>query len=415
MSSRRNFVKSTSIIGLMGAWRKDLFQNIDPIHSSTGIDWEAIRAQFPIINWDKINFNSGSAGVMPTTVSDHLIELVKYINSKAPYEVWNEWQSVKKENIRRLSMMVNAGEDELQIVRNTTEALNMIIYGLRLEEEDEVIIGHHDYGFAVNAWENRAERDRFNVNKISVDFASSDSSIIESYKKAITDKTRVVHLTYMTHRLGYIMPVQPIIDIAHAYGAEVVLDGAHVVGQIEINIEDIDCDYFATSLHKWLNAPHGTGLLYVKRDRINDLYNFPSSYNTARGSIDKFEHLGTRAFANEIGVSAALDFHELISAKQKSDRLQELKEYWTQKVKRFPGVKVISPTDALHSCAIAVCSVNGVSSSQLKKTLDNEFNIHVKTVGGEWGSGIRVSVNIFTSFEDLDKLVFALEDIAKKN
>lgn len=415
MTSRRGFVKGLSIIGISSAW-SDLLADIhSKINTNDGIDWNEVRSQFPIVGWSKMQFNSGSAGVMPLQVRDYLIELIHYINTKAPYKVWGEWQQLKKSNLNRLAQMVGCNSGELQVVRNTTEALNMIIYGLRVTKGDEVIIAGHDYPFARNAWLNRSQREGIVLREITLDLPGSDKKIINAYQSAISEKTKAIHITHMTHRQGHIMPVKELTEMAHDSGVEVIIDGAHVVGQIAVDLHHTGCDYYASSLHKWLNAPLGTGLLYIRNEKINQLYNHPSSNLDASESMDKFEHLGTRAWMNEIGVSAALDFHELIGAETKLSRLQDLKEYWTGRVQTTPGVILHTKIEPSHSAAVATFSIDGYSGGQLTKILDQEYDIHAKSVGGKWGSGVRISVNVFTNIKELDRLVTAIHEISQRS
>ena len=216
----------------------------------------------------------------------------------------------------------------------------------------------------------------------------------------------------MTHREGHIMPVADLSSMASQNGAYSVVDGAHVVGQIPVDLHQLGCDFYGSSLHKWLNAPHGTGLIYAKENRISSLYNHPSSYPDAYKSMDKFEQIGTRDWANEIAIKAALDFHDLIGTEHKTKRLQELKEYWTSKVKYFPYVKVITDTDPESSCAVATFIIEDLSGGKVVRILNDRFDIHAKSVSGPWGSGVRISVNIFTSFSELDRLIGAISQIS---
>ena len=414
MSSRRQFVKGASLLGLGINWAS-LIPTVRLMGSNTeGVDWGHVRDLFPISTWEKIYLNSGSAGVMPTPVQDHLIELIKKVNSKAPYEVLGEWQEIKASNLSRLAEMTNCGHGELQIVRNTTEALNMIIYGLTLDNGDEVVMGQQDYPFAKNAWLNRAKRDDLIIKEVDLQIPAHDEEILAAYDKLITDKTEVVHITHITHREGHIMPVKKLTALAHSKGAQVVVDGAHSVANINLDLKDLDCDYFASSLHKWLNAPLGTGLLYVKEEKIKDLYNHPSSHLEAYDSINKFEHLGTRAWANEMGISAALDFHEALGHENKMNRLQELKEYWTGQLMDVDNFKLKTWIEPRYSRAVATFSLDNVSNGKILNSLNRDYNIHAKSVGGIGGGGIRVSPNVFTTEEELDQLVFAIRKLSQE-
>ena len=412
MHSRRSFIRDVSLGGLLLHWKGSLEAMTARLKDDAS-RWQELRELFPISRWEKIQFNSGSAGVMPSPIQDHLIELIQYVNSKAPYQVWSEWQPIKQENLSRLGKLIGSNSESLQIVRNTTEALNMVIYGLPLTKGDSVVICEHDYPFAKNAWLNRQQRDGIVLKHIEFQLPDSDEEIISAYANAIDASTKVIHITHMTHRQGHIMPVKALTEMAHEQGVEVVVDGAHVVGQIDVDLEEIQCDYFASSLHKWLNAPLGTGLLYVKPGKVESLFNHPSSNLDAYNSMNKYEHIGTRCWANEICISAALDFHEFIGHRAKTERLRELKKYWMHQVEEIPNVHFHTNMDDHHSCAVASFSIEGFSGGKITKLMDREYNIHAKSVGGRWGSGVRISVNVFTDFNDLNQLSSAIRGIAQ--
>ncbi len=395
-------------------WGKGMVDLQQVIKTREKVDWDAVRELFPITQWRKIQFNSGSAGVMPLPVQDHLFDLIRIMNNRAPYVAWSEWQETKKSNISRMADMLGVSPEELMVVRNTTEALNMILYGLPLKPGDQVIAAHHDYPFALNAIQQRVKRDGISCELLSLDLPADDDEVVGAYEAAVTPATRAILVTYMTHRHGHIMPVKRICEMAHEKGIQVVLDAAHAFGQFEHDLRNLGADYYATSLHKWLNAPHGCGLLYVNKDHINELHAHPSSNLDAQGSIDKYEHIGTRAFHQEIGIQTALDFHMNIGSQTKQARLHELKSYWTERIATVDRVHLHTDLSPAKSCAVATFSIDNLSGGKMVKILDEDYDIHAKSVGGKWGSGVRISVNVFTHYKELDRLVQAVTETAKK-
>jgi len=407
--NRRSILKRLPFLAGIPTLLSDLdFQS----QAHHGLDWDAIKNAFPISTWEKLHLNSGSAGVMPAHVQNYVFDAIKYMNVKAPYEVWNEWQEIKEQNLVRLRQMIDAQEDSIQIVRNTTEALNMIITGLQLKTQDEIIISNNAYPFAINAWLNKAQREDLSIKNIEYVLPLSDEEVVQHYESAITPNTKVIHITHMTHQQGHIQPVSKIIEMARPHGIAVVVDGAHCLGHMPLDMQISDIDYYTSSLHKWLNAPHGTGLIYIRPELIGRLHNHSSSYLNATDQIQKFEHIGTRAFHQEIGISAALDFHNSIGLVNKMNRLQSLKEYWTKALEQHPNVHLHTDVAAKYSGAIATIAIDGYSGSQLVKLLDRDHDIHIKGVSGLWGSGLRVSVNIFHDYADMDRFVAAIRDIA---
>ena len=200
LKTRRNFLESTSLIGASSLLTKVGLGFPKDIHRvGEGVDWEAVRSHFPISNWSKIHLNSGSAGVMPQQVSDHLLDLIKYASSRAPYEVWDEWQEIKQSNLARLANLIDATPTELQVVRNTTEALNMIISGLSIDEGSDVIITNNAYPFALNAWKRKAAKEKFNVIEVEITLPMSEDEVANIYQDAITPSTvSYTHLTLPT-------------------------------------------------------------------------------------------------------------------------------------------------------------------------------------------------------------------------
>jgi len=411
--SRRTFIKGASLLGA-GSLASCIVSpaQLGLKDQSGAVNWEAVRSAFPITQWNKIHLNSGSAGVLPTSTSEALIELIRYAARKAPYVIWDEWQEIKQSNTLRLASLVGADKTELQVVRNTTEALNMIIAGLELEQGDEVIYTRNAYPFAINAWNRKAEKEGLIIKELDYVLPLSDEEILQQFRDAISDRTKVIHVSHITHHQGHVMPVNELTRLAHEAGAEIVVDGAHVVGHIAVDLHDIGCDYFATSLHKWLNAPLGTGLLFVREDKIPTLGAHLSSYEKANASMDKYEHLGTRCWANEIGITAALDFHDELGPQVKQDRLQYLKEYWMDSIAQVDRVNLY--TDKAKSCAVAAFGIDGLKAHQLLKALDEEFDIHAKPINLKLGKAIRISPNIFTSEKELDQLVEATSQIIKR-
>ena len=394
-------------------WSSELYQMSHSIGHSGNVDWSYIRSLFPITQWEKIQFNSGSAGVMPTPVFDYLTGLMTKMNAMAPYVAWGEWQDIKAENLKRIARLIHVRPSQIAIVRNTTEALNMIIYGIRFSPGDEIVAANHDYPHALSALTNRAKRDRLKVNMVDMTLPASDDEVLEKYARAITKKTRLVLATYMTHREGHILPVRQLAQLAHDHDAELIVDAAHAIGQFEHNLSDLGADFYATSLHKWLNTPHGTGLIYARDEHLSALYPYPSSANDVQDDIVQFEYLGTRPFAHEIGVSASLDFHDMLDPQVKQKRLHELKLYWAEKVQQMPKVHLRTDLDPGKSCAVATFYIDGKGAGEILNLLDKDFDIHAKSVGGSPHSGIRISTNVFTGYDELDKLVTAIDTISK--
>ncbi len=208
------------------------------------------------------------------------------------------------------------------------------------------------------------------------------------------------------------MPVREIADMAHAHGIEVIVDGAHSFGLIDFKIPDLHCDYFGTSLHKFLSAPIGSGMMWVKRDHIEKLWPLTCYGDPHSKDIRKFEALGTRSFPIEQGIGEAINFHEAIGSKRKQERIFYLKNYWATRVKEIPGVKLHTSLDPRFSCAISGVSIEGITPNQLMTTLFDRYKIHTVGIDYEGVRCIRVTPHVYTRIADLDKFVSAMSEIA---
>jgi selenocysteine lyase/cysteine desulfurase len=240
-----------------------------------------------------------------------------------------------------------------------------------------------------------------------------DAAIVKLYEQAITPKTKIVHITHVINWTGNIVPCRAIADMAHKKGCEVIVDAAHSFAHIDYKIPDTGADYFATSLHKWLCAPFGSGLMYIKKEKIKNVWALLSSVDPDGDDIKKFESLGTRSFAAEMAIGTAVDFHNVIGAKRKEARLRYLKDYWTEKAVKLPNVKIATSLKPAYSCAIANIGFEGWTAQQIEARLFERYKIHTVSIVHEKVNGIRVTPNVYTSMQELDFLIKGLGEISK--
>ena len=315
---------------------------------------------------------------------------------------------------KNLATLAGCSEDEIAIQRNASEALEAIIFGLELRQGDEVVLSKQDYPNMINAWKQRELRDGIKLVWVNLQLPSEDNSyLVKSYTSLFTAKTKVVHVTHVINWNGQILPVRQIADAAHEKGIEVLVDGAHSFAQLNFRIPELGADYFGTSLHKWLSASIGTGLLFVKKDKIQKLFPLFAAPDSRVNDIRKFEHLGTRPFFIEQAIGKAIEFHEMIGAERKQQRLLYLKNYWMNKVKDIPKVKLGTSTKAAFGCAIGIVSMEGKKPAELDNFLFTNYKVHA--VGIEWENihGVRVTPNVYTTTRNLDVLIQGIEKFAK--
>jgi selenocysteine lyase/cysteine desulfurase len=339
----------------------------------------------------------------------------KLANEGPSYYMWRVMDMGREPLREKLAELAECNLEEIAVNRNATEALNTIIYGLRLQKGDEVVGTKQDYPNMINAWKQRQAREGIIYKQISFDFPiENDEAIVNAFEQAITSKTKLIHITHVINWVGQIMPVKKITAMAARRGIETLVDGAHSFGLLDFKIPDLGCDYFGTSLHKFLSAPVGSGMLWVKKEKIKNLWPLVCNDQPNSDDIRKFESLGTRSFPIEQAIGEAINFHNAIGSRRKQERIHFLKNYWASAVKDIAGVQLHTSLNPLYSCAICGISISGMEPGDLDSALFSKYKIH--TVGIVWENirCVRVTPHVYTKIKDLDKLVNAIQEIAKK-
>jgi selenocysteine lyase/cysteine desulfurase len=425
--SRRKFLQKVGL--LAGAFSADsLFSQsyaadieyankkvagLSPEKVATDEDYWAAIQQSYTVNPNIINLNNGGVSPSPKVVQDALERYNKLANEGPSYFMWRILDQGREPLREKLAELAGAPAEEIAINRNATEALITVIYGLEMKKGDEIIGTKQDYPNMINAWKQRSMREGIIYKQINFDFPiDNDEAIVSAYENAITPATKLLHVTHVINWVGQIMPVKKIAQMAHKKGIEVLVDGAHSFGLIDFKVPDLEGDYFGSSLHKFLSAPVGSGMLWVKKEKIEKLYPLLCNDNPHSNDIRKFESLGTRSFPIEQAIGEAINFHNAIGSKRKQERIHYLKNYWASAVKQHPKVKIHTSLNPKYSCAICGVSVNEMTPGELDSQLFNKYKIH--TVGIVWENinCVRVTPHVYTSLKDLDKLVKAINEIA---
>jgi selenocysteine lyase/cysteine desulfurase len=374
--------------------------------------WSVIQQSFTV-SPNIINLNNGGVSPSPRVVQEAVDRYNKLTNEGPSYYMWGILDQGREPLRQKLADLAGCDKEGIAVNRNSTEALNTIIYGLNLQRGDEVIGSKQDYPNLINAWKQRALREGIQYTQISFNFPiENDQEIVDAFQRAITPRTKIIHVTHIVNWIGQIMPVRKIADMAHAHGIEVLCDGAHAFGLLDFAIPDLGCDYFGTSLHKFLSAPIGSGMLWIKKEKIGSIWPLLCNDKPNSPDIRKFESLGTRSFPIEQGIGEAINFHQAIGSKRKEERIRYLKNYWAQKVKDIPKVAICTSLAPACSCAICGVSIEGMTPGELNEALFKKYRIH--TVGVVWEniSCVRVTPHVYTRLQDLDLLVKAVREIA---
>ena len=375
--------------------------------------WRQVRLCYTV-SPQLVNLNNGGVSPQPKVVQEAVERFNRMSNETPSYYMWRILDQGREPLRKRLANLAGAETEELAINRNSSEALETIIFGLRLKAGDEVVLSNLDYPNMFNAWKQRAHRDGVVLKWVKwVGPVENPEDMASAYVDLFTDKTKVVHLTHVMNWNGQIAPVAEVAKEAHKRGIEVVVDAAHSFAHFPYQIPDLHCDYWGTSLHKWLGAPFGSGLLYVRKDKISQMYPLLAAPDPEADDIRKFESLGTRSFAIEQAIGQAIDFHRWIGSDRKADRLYYLKNYWVEKVKDLPGIRFFSPVSKGASYALCTVGFVGKSGTDLANFLMKEYKIHSVAIQWEFIEGVRITPNTYTRIEELDKLVEALKEYSK--
>lgn len=360
-----------------------------------------------------LNLNNGGVSPQPIIVQEAHERYNKMCNEAPSYYMWRILDQGREPLRHRLAELAGTSKEEVAVVRNASEALETVIFGLRLNRGDEVVLSRLDYPNMIHAWKQREHRDGIILKWVDLNLPQmTEDEVVKAFADQISDGVRIVHITHMINWNGHILPVKRIADIAHSKSAQTIVDGAHTFGHIQFTIPSLGADYFGTSLHKWLCAPFGTGMLYVNKEKIGNLYPLLAHAEPESQDIRKFESLGTRSFAIEQAIGQALDFHYSIGSEAKQGRLQFLKEYWTEGVKDVDRIKIKTDTHASKSCALCIVEIEGMTPVALSEALHNGHKIHTTAIEFHNVSGVRITPHVYVVKSDLDRLISALRSIA---
>ena len=427
MNDRRSFLRRSAAIGLGAFGTNSLFNELHAadfaeaeMRWNAGSEnneeyWSVIQDAYSASKSEIIILNNGGVSPSPRVVQEALEKYNRQAAQGPSYYMWRIMDKGREPLRHRLAKLAGCDAEEIAINRNATEALNTIIFGLPLQKGDEIIGTIQDYPNMIQAWKQRQMRDGLVYKQLSFEFPiENDEQIVKAFADAVTPRTKVIHVTHIINWVGQIMPVKKICRMAHAKGIEVVVDGAHTFGLLDYTIPDLECDYYGTSLHKFLSGPVGSGMMWIKKDKIEKIWPLLCNSVPQGKDIRKFETLGTRSFCIEQAIGEAINFQEGIGTKRKQERIHYLKKYWAEQAMQIPGVRIHTSLKPEYSCAIAGVSIDGMKPEELDSKLFKDYKIH--TVGINWENihAVRVTPHVYTKLSDLDRLVGALEKIAKK-
>ncbi len=375
--------------------------------------WARIRRRYRLTS-DYINLENGYYSMQAEPVLDAFIARVREVNLQASRYMRTRQFDDKAAVRDRLAALAGVPPEELIVTRNTTESLDTVIGGFRWQPGDEAVMAAQDYGAMLDMFRLQARRHGIVNRVVSLPMdPASDEEIVALYERAITPRTRLLMVCHMVNITGQILPVARIADMAHAHGVQVMVDGAHSFAQLDFAVPDLRGDYFAASLHKWLGAPLGAGILHVRRDRIAELWPTFADLAYPDDDIRKLNHTGTHPVHTDLAINDALDFHLAIGTARKEARLRWLQRYWTDRVRGRQGITLNTPSDPRRSCAIANVAVTGVEPAALARALLERYRVWTVAIDAAGVRGVRVTPQLFTTTAELDVLVRALTELAR--
>lgn len=373
--------------------------------------WAKIRADYKL-KPDYINLENGYYCMIPEPTLEKLIQNMREVNYQASYYMRTVRFENKKKVANALADMADCNHGELIVTRNATESLDTIIAGFPWQAGDEAVMAHQDYGAMQNMFRQVENRQGINVNVIDVPmYPKNDEEVVAAYEAAISPKTKLLMVCHIINITGHILPIRKICDMAHSKGVEVMVDGAHAFGQFQFSIKELDCDYYGTSLHKWLSAPLGAGFLFVKREKVDQIWPLMAEGKREPGDISRLNHIGTHPCHTDLTILDAIAYQNAIGGARKEERLRFIQRYWSEKARKMEHVVVNTPADPKRSCAIANVGIKGMKPSDMADILLKKYNIWTVAIDGAGVKGCRISPNVYTSLEELDTFVAALEEM----
>ena len=362
-----------------------------------------------------INLNNGGVCPSPTHVLEQMIRDLRFSNEAPVEHMWRVLEP-RIESVRReLAIEFGCDPEEMAITRNASEAQETMIFGLDLQRGDEVIVTTQNYPRMLTAWDQRARREGIVVRRITFDVPpASLADVVARFEAAITPRTRVIEITHITNLTGQILPVREVVELARPRGIQVFVDGAHAFAHFPFTRDELGCDYYGTSLHKWLLAPIGTGFLYVRKDRQRSLWPLMAAPETMDDNVRKYEEIGTHPAANHNAIAAALAFHRGIGPERKSARLRFLRDRWAKRLLADGAgkVRVLTPLDdPRQACGIALVSIEGVDPGKLVGHMWEKHRIIVTPIPHEEFQGVRVTPNVYTTLDEVDRFSDAMMQV----
>jgi len=431
MWSRRAFLRMAGAAGTAAAaFRADALERVEAAGQSVAgktpeevakdeFYWREIQLAFKL-DRSLINLNNGFTAPMPRVAIESVFRYMDMINMLPVH-----YQGMVAGNVqtirRRMANEFGCDPEEMALTRGASESLQIVQNGIDLKPGDEVVTTEQDYPRMLTTWDQRMRRDGIKVTRLQFPVPATQDFLFNMFEKAVSPKTKVFHFTHITNLTAQLFPVQRLSRLARSKGIVTIVDGAHALGHFPFKLRDLECDAYGVSLHKWLLAPLGNGCLYVRKDMIPRFWPLQAAPEQQDNDIRKFESIGTHPWAIRAALGESLAFHQAIGAERKAARLRCLTLRWANALKVHPRIKILSELSEPAQCwGVAAVNIEGIDVRNLAKFLMDKYRIIVvPLVGGAPPNSVfdyqalRVSPNVYTTLEEIDTFVEAMEEALK--
>jgi selenocysteine lyase/cysteine desulfurase len=374
--------------------------------------WRVVQDAFTL-DRTMVNLNNGGCSPAPRAVHEAFKRYLDHSNQAPSFYMWRELEPGIENARKSLALDTGVDPETMAITRNASESLQIAQLGLDLKPGDEILTTNQDYGRMIQTYEQRALREGVVLKQISFPVPAASADLVKRFEAAITPRTKVIHFSHITNLTGQIFPAKELTALARSRGITSIVDGAHAYGHFPFKLTDFDADFYGTSLHKWLLTPIGAGFLYVRRDRIEKHWALQPAAKGSAANIRKFEEIGTHPAANHNAISEALVFQQGIGMERKAARLRYLKNRWAERLMKNPRVVVHTSLDPALSCAIGTVQIKGVPTTDVGAKLWNDHRIFATPIVHPEFEGLRVTPNVYTTIEEIDRFADAMEGICR--
>lgn len=425
--SRRNFLQkammtSVGTIALQTSGFARAFEAVSqldvaesPLVTASNEDlWSTIQAAYAM-DRTFINLNNGGVSPSPRVVMDAVKRYMDFTNGAPARNLWSQLEPNIETVREKLAKMFGCSPEEIAITRNASESLQNVQFGMNLKAGDEVVTTTQDYPRMITTWEQRVRRDGIVLKKAIYPVPlMNPEDYVKAIEKEITSKTKVIHISQVPFCSGQITPVRDVCRMAKSKGIECIVDGAHAFAQFPFTQKDLECDYYGTSLHKWLSAPIGTGMLYVKKEKIKNIWSLMASNPDQEDNIRKFEEIGTHSAALHNAIADAVTFCDGIGLERKAARLRFIHHRWIDRMKQYSNVRFLQNIDDERNwCGLVLFSIDGMDSGKIGEYLLSKHRIITTPITYAEISGVRITPNVYTTLSEIDYFADTLETIAK--